>query len=320
MTERTRRILIGIGFGFVVIVGLMLYTDATKLSESIARFDMPVLLQATGLVLVGYLFRAIKWEIYLRQLNIRLGWVESSWVFFSGLVMAISPMKVGEVLKSFLLRRHHAIPVARTAPVVVAERLTDVIALILLVSIGAATTGIGMPVVIGASILALCTILFISSPKLSRWLLSFISRMPLLGRYAHRFEEAYESMLQLIGLKTMLITTALSVIAWGGEGIACWWIVNAFEGASAPLGDIVFIFAFSTLAGALSMLPGGLLATEGSMIGLLTVVFHTMSSETTATAATLLTRFCTLWFAVILGAVALISYQRYRRPGTTQDP
>ena len=313
MTTRTRRIFLGLGFGLIVVVGLMFYADLQELSASLANFDAVVLGPVVVIILAGYVIRAIKWEIYLRRLDVRLGWLESFWVFFAGLVMAISPMKVGEVLKSFLLRQHHQIPVARTAPVIIAERLTDVIALVLLASLGVATTGIGGLLVITASILAASIVVFLVSPRLSRGLLAWMGKLPVIGRYSHRLEEAYESMLRLMGVRTMLWTTGLSLLAWGGEGLACWWIVNAFEGVNASLGDVVFIFSFSTLAGALSMLPGGLLATEGSMIGLLTAVLHVMPSKTSATAATLLTRFCTLWFAVLLGAMALLAYQRHRQ-------
>ena len=313
MTRRVRRIIAGIGFGLLVIVGFMLYSDVQQLADSLATFDTATLTPVLAIILGGYVLRAIKWEIYLRQLGIFVGWKESLWIFCSGLVMAISPMKVGEVLKSFLLRRNHGISIAKTAPVIVAERLTDVIALVLLASIGVVTTGLGGPVVLAASMMSIGLVALLASPRLSRRLLAFLGRLPLLRRVSHRLEEAYESMLQLVGTKTMCLTVALSVLAWGGEGIACWWIINGFENVNASLGEVVFIFTFSTLAGALSMLPGGLLATEGSMIGLLTVVFRVIPSHTTATAATLLTRFCTLWFAVVLGAAAFVTYHRMRR-------
>jgi uncharacterized protein (TIRG00374 family) len=313
MTGRTRRLLMGIGFGLIVVVGIMLYSDVSKLADSWTRFDPWILLPACGIVLCGYGVRALKWEIYLRRVQVEVEAKESVWVFFSGLVMAISPMKVGEVLKSLLLKKNHNIPIARTAPIIVAERLTDVLALILLASVGAATTGFGVAVIAASTALAVLCFLLIASPRLSRWSLSVLAKVPVAKRYTHRFEESYEAMVQLIGLRTMLVTTALSVIAWGGEGIACWWIVNAFDGVNAPLQDIVFIFAFGTLAGALSMLPGGLLATEGSMIGLLTTVFQIVPSHAIAIAATLLTRFCTLWFAVFCGGLAWLTYQRHHR-------
>ena len=54
------------------------------------------------------------------------------------------------------------------------------------------------------------------------------------------------------------------------------------------------------------MLPGGLGPTEGSMSGLLALRGVDVP---TAVGATLVIRVCTLWFAVALGAVAMLATQ-----------
>ena len=53
-------------------------------------------------------------------------------IFLCGLVMSVTPGKLGEVLKAYLVRRHVGVPVTRTGPIVVAERVTDLLALVLL--------------------------------------------------------------------------------------------------------------------------------------------------------------------------------------------
>jgi uncharacterized protein (TIRG00374 family) len=63
----------------------------------------------------------------------------------------------------------------------------------------------------------------------------------------------------------------------------------------------VFVLAFSTVIGAVSALPGGLGAAEASIAGML--IFLIGAPKETATAATLLIRFATLWFAVFLGLI-----------------
>jgi len=63
----------------------------------------------------------------------------------------------------------------------------------------------------------------------------------------------------------------------------------------------VFVLAFSTVIGAVSALPGGLGAAEASIAGMLTLLL-TLGADTAA-AATLLIRFATLWFGVVLGLI-----------------
>ena len=65
------------------------------------------------------------------------------------------------------------------------------------------------------------------------------------------------------------------------------------------------------VAGALAMLPGGLGVTEAGMAGSLQVLGHGITPSI-ATGATLLVRLATLWWAVIVGALALISLRSFR--------
>jgi uncharacterized protein (TIRG00374 family) len=71
--------------------------------------------------------------------------------------------------------------------------------------------------------------------------------------------------------------------------------------------DAIFVFSFSSIAGALSMLPGGLGVTEASMTGLMIGLGIDKSN---AIAATLLGRFTTLWFGVIIGITVLLVNQK----------
>jgi len=57
------------------------------------------------------------------------------------------------------------------------------------------------------------------------------------------------------------------------------------------------------------MLPGGLGVTDASM-PLLLVRLSNSISENVAIAATMITRVATLWFAVIVGVVSILIYQR----------
>ena len=74
-----------------------------------------------------------------------------------------------------------------------------------------------------------------------------------------------------------------------------------------PILKAVSIYAVSTLVGAATTLPGGLIGTEGSMLALLQ---QSGMVKSAASASTVLVRFITLWFAVAIGVVALIVLRR----------
>jgi glycosyltransferase 2 family protein len=97
-----------------------------------------------------------------------------------------------------------------------------------------------------------------------------------------------------------VVATAIAVPSWACECVGFALVCNAFPGAHVGLGLAVVIYAGTTIAGALSFLPGGLGVTEGAMtFALVSGAAH--FDRATAVAATLLTRLATLWFAVLLG-------------------
>ena len=91
-------------------------------------------------------------------------------------------------------------------------------------------------------------------------------------------------------------------MAGGLEAYALHVILVSFGSSGVSIGDAVFFYSFATLAGAVALLPAGLGVTEGSLMAL---VGPHVASAADATAVTLIIRFCTLWFAVALGLIAL---------------
>ena len=112
--------------------GLVIYGDFRDVGSRLANFPIGYLLAALGLACLNYLLRFFRWAYYLQLLRVDVPMLDSGLVFLAGLAMSITPGKVGEVLKSYLLRRRVGAPVHATAPAVLMERITDVIAIALL--------------------------------------------------------------------------------------------------------------------------------------------------------------------------------------------
>ena len=309
-----RKLLLSLLLGALLLVALALYGDVSRIGASMAGFRWLLLPAAMGLALVNFGLRFLKWHAYLACLGLRVGRADSLLVFLSGLMLSVTPGKVGELLKSALLKESHDIPVTTSAPVVFAERFTDLLAIIALALFGVASSGYGVGVLVTASAVTGAMVVYLASRRLSLATIRLVGRAPVIGRFAPKLEELYESVARLVRPGPLLGTTLLSVVAWFSECLAFWVVLSGFGGVSCSLGQATFIYAFATLFGALTMLPGGLFATEGSMVGLL-LHFAVISDKSVASAATLMIRFCTLWFAVLVGSLAFAAY-RWRRRAT----
>lgn len=240
----------------------------------------------------------------MRLLDVEISRKKSFKIFLAGLTMTISPGRFGEVIKSLFIKMIDGAAIARTAPIVIAERFTDFIAFLILSAWGAATFATGGKVLLISAGITVAVIVIVGTRRIAQPLLTFIGMLPFLKRFADKAAEAYESMYQLIRLRRLVPAVGLSVVSWFCECIAFYVVLEALDITRfASFGDAVFIYAFSTLAGAITMMPGGIGLTEVSLTGLLLKLTQ-CTDKSAAAAATIVIRLCTLWFAVAVGIVA----------------
>jgi uncharacterized protein (TIRG00374 family) len=299
-------------FGVVVYAFFAFWRGMHEIQASLVRFSWSAFALACALAFGNYLTRFLKWEYYLARLGVRgVPKLDSLLTFLSGLVLTVTPGKVGEVFKSIVLQQTYDVPAARTAPIVLAERVTDVLGIVILIVAGSAGFSGGLVWAMAGSIAVLIVLVAISSDRFFAWLLSLAMRGPtFVKNLAPKLREAWDSLRTLTTPRALVLPTLLSVIAWSLEGLALWVILRGF-GEGTPVLVACFFYATATLAGALIPVPGGLGVTEGMLEEQLSLVGHV--DKFTSTSAMILVRFATLWFAVLVGFVAL-GFLRLRHP------
>jgi len=126
-------------------------------------------------------------------------------------------------------------------------------------------------------------------------------------KIAPKLAEAVEASRALLGFRLLLSGLALASAAWFAECSEYWLAFHGFGQGTMDLGVAVFGYAFSTVAGIVS--PGGLGPTDVGLIEIAKRFTPGMQTEV-ATAASFIVRVCTLWFAVGLGAIALMRFRK----------
>lgn len=317
MNRFMRRLATAMLLGVAVYLFFALYTGLKKIGDSLSIFHVSAFFIALSLATGNYAIRFLKWQYYLKRLGVvGVPVLDSLLVFLSGFVLTVTPGKVGEIFKSAVLAKTHDVPLARTAPIVVAERLTDAIGVIVLIVLGGAAFANGLKLVIAGTIAVTIGVVLIIWPAPGLALAAYLERGPArLRPIAPKLREALVSLRVVASPSALLWPTFLSVIAWASEGFALYVILRGFEATIAP-GVAVFFYATATLAGALVPLPGGLGIVEGLIKGQLTEVGGVAAGP--ATAAMMLIRFATLWWAVVVGFMALFVL-RLRFPDKLRD-
>lgn len=300
-----RRLMLSVLFGLAVYVGLAIFGDVRAMGRSLGTFRWEMLPLIFALAFANYVIRFLRWAYYLRAFRISLPLRDSITVFMSGLAMSITPGKLGELVKSYFLKKMTDTPMHRSVPIVFAERLTDFVAIVALAAVGAVMFGQGQRLLwVGAGVTLAGLAVIMTRPLMTR-LVDLVARLPRLDKPAESLHALYDHAYQLLTPRPLVVATAMGVLSWFCECIAYKLTIVAM-GFSITLPEATFIYAFATFFGAITFLPGGLGATEGSLTGL--AIMRGVPRDA-ASAATIVVRVATLWFAVALGLLWLAPNQ-----------
>lgn len=320
IAQLRKRLLLGVLLGVVVISAVILITDANALANAFRDFNWRLTPLVVGLILSNYLLRFVKWQYYLGIIKVRnLTRRDSGLIFVSGFTMVMTPGKVGELLKAYLVRERAGTELSKTIPVVLIERLTDGMATLFLIGVGIVAFPLGRPIFAAGLVGAVAVVMLVRRESLVASILDRLRRTRLRAR-VNSLEALYQSTRFLLEPRPLVIAVGLGIISWFGECLAFFIILAGLgiEPSWHLLLAATFVFGVSAWAGALSFLPGGLGATEASAVALLLLTINDPGmNESVAVAATLLMRFATLWFGVFLGVGALAVVSRW--PTTIDD-
>jgi glycosyltransferase 2 family protein len=308
MASRRPWILVLVGLGLAAAV-VVLAGDLRRLPDRLVGVRWRWFAVALLLSLANYTARWVRWQLYLHHQRITVPVASSIVVFGAGLSLALTPAKLGELAKSYLLREMHNVPTTRSAPIVFAERITDLLALFSITVIGVSVYGVAPGLVAAAGVMIVAGLMLLAWPRPAHALIDRLTRPRRLRRFRGLTRAMYDDLATMCQPGLLAAATAIAVPAWLCECLGFGLLLHAFPNTQVEFGVAAMIYALTTIAGALSFLPGGLGVTEGAMMLMLV---HSGGHITTATAfaATLLTRFATLWFGVAIGMVFMVIARR----------
>jgi len=296
-------------FIIILIAGLLylsfsVYSDFNLLILSFKNFNFSLLPFILLLSLFNYLVRFFKWSYYLKIINVNLNYIDSVMIFLSGFLMSITPGKFGEIFKSYLIKKINGTSISKTAPVVFAERITDFLSLAVLALIGSYFFDYGFIISIVMTLCLITAIILITNKNIFNLFLISISKIKFLKGKTSKFQQLFESTEILLKIKPLSFALVISIVSWGFECFGYFLVISNFSNEIGLIWS-AFSYSFSTIVGAISMLPGGLGITEGSFLLMLKNSGLKLSDST---AITLITRVSTLWFAVIIGMIAFLLF------------
>lgn len=298
------------------VVGIGAYVGFDKVWEAVQRVPGSLILVLIGLSVFNYVLRAIRWHWFSKGLGLKVGFGFNAAVFIGGFALTTTPGKAGEALRLWVLERAKGVPYERATPLFLGDRLSDMVAIMLLcIACLGAFSGYA-DVTLGIAVGLIVLMLPFLRPKTLLWGTNALYRL-FGGRAPRLFAKiraALRETAKLFTFRRFGIGLILALIGWAAEAWSFQLLLHAVGGPEVSFQQAGFVFTFALIAGTLSMLPGGLGGAEAVMLLLLTSLGFASDA---ALAATAIIRLTTLWFSTALGFIVLpFLLTSLRRRGT----
>lgn len=286
----------------IAIYAIFLFiSDITIIYEKISSFQIIYLPLILSLVTLSWVPLFIKWHILLKNCEINLPIKQSILVFLSGPAFEITPGQVGALMKSQILKNSSNIPRTKTVPIVMIEKVYELIGAIIASVLGIIILELNSYLIIIAILVLIIIFFFIYYKPASKLFFNKISKTKFFSKYIENLSEFEKNVQKSTNVKVASISILLGVSYWFIMACAAYVILLSFDILLLDYLEILSIYTTSILLGAISFIPAGIGITEGTITGLFTVYGLDLS---TALILSVMIRILTLWYSVTVGFIA----------------
>ena len=292
----------------VIIATIILYfiflviSDLGEVYAQLNKMDTSYLPIILLLIPLCWIVLFTRWNLLLKNSNVHVPVKDNLKIYLSGFALSITPGKVGELIKSQLLKNKFGIPREKTAPIVLVEQLYNIIGIIGVSILGLWYFEFGAHIILIAASLLAITLILISSKTFFNKFLTLLSRIKFLSKYTSAFSNSYDVLRKSTRGWIVVYASALSIAFWLIESVIAYFVLLSFGVNHIEFLSVITTYTSSIILGVASFLPLGIGVVEGSLAG-----FFTLQGVDVSIALTLVIfiRIFTRWIAVSVGFIAL---------------
>lgn len=294
---------ISLGMVTLLYLSVLIWADSSKnivelLPEITVVFPALLLLSVAS-----FLLRYMRWHWLL----CRAGYCVAVWpglfAYLSGFAFTATPGKVGELVRIRYLQPQ-GVPHYLVISAFVFERMFDLIAVLIIASLASAYFGIFSYVAVFVVLVVAAVIVLARNP---RWIGRIVvhlrfRRSSRLSRFARLLRNGITEIKVWSNPLDISVALVIGLLAWGLISMAFVLLLEYLD-VAVPITTAIAIYPLSMLAGAVSMLPGGVGSTEAAIVAMLSLLGVPIG---VALIAAIGIRLTTLWFAIFLGFISMI--------------
>ncbi len=290
----------------IAVIGLyaafLIASDINTISSKIIDFKIEIIPVILLLVTSGWFVIFFRWHLLLRNAKIFIPIKDSFLILASGFALTIIPGKVGELVKSQLLKTKFGIARSKTVPIVILEQFYTVIGIVMLSFFGIWYFELGVYVLGFFTAVLVFVFVLLSSRKSFNKIISLLEKRKFTSKFVEPMSSSYDAIKNGIRGPITLYACGLSMLFWLLEAISVYFILLGFGVEVIGFLAIISTYTTSIMLGILSFLPIGVGVVEGTLTSFLTIYGIDVSLALTIV---IVIRLFTRWYAVSFGFIAL---------------
>ena len=290
----------------IAVVGLyatfLIASDINTIADKISSFKIEFLPIIIILVTCSWFVLFTRWHLLLMNSKIFIPKKNSFIIYLSGIALTIIPGKVGELVKSQLLKTKFGIPRSKTVPIVILEQFYTLIGLIVISFFGIWYFELGTYVIGFFTAVLVFSFILISSKRIFNKLMVILEKRKITSKFVEPLSLSYDTVRKSIRGPIVFYATALTSIFWLLEAVTVYFVLLSFGVDGIEFLMVIPTYATSIMLGFLSFLPMGLGVVEGSLVSFFSLQGIEVSLSLTLV---IIIRIFTRWYGVAVGFVAL---------------
>jgi len=290
----------------IAVVGLyatfLIASDINTISDKLSSFKIEFLPIIISLVTSGWFVMFARWHLLLINSKIFIPKKSSFIIYLSGIALSIIPGRIGELIKSQLLKTKYGVPRSKTVPIIILEQLYTLIGLVIISFFGIWFFELGAYVLGFFSAVLIFAFILISSRTMFNKLISVLEKRKFTSKFVEPLSSSYDTIKKSLRGPIVFYASALTVVFWLLEAITVYFVLLSFGIDYIEFLMVIPTYTTSLMLGFLSFIPMGLGVVEGSLASF----FSLQGIEVSLSLAlVVIIRLFTRWYGVAVGFVAL---------------
>lgn len=294
---------------YILITGIFFYilllfiSDTNKIFVLLNQIPLDRYVAILSLSVLTLLIYGWRHQVLLNKLGMNLNYKDCFLIHTAGIAMIITPGGVGSVIRSYLLKRKTGYSISSTTPILVYERWLDIVCLTSIIGILLFWNNIiETQIVFSISLFLSISIFFIFKNSFGLSIFNkILTKTKILKKFIINAEEFKESTQKLVLPKNTIQLLLISFLTKLIPLTAVYFVFDLFN-LNIDIFTTSQIYFTSQIIGLLSFIPGGILVTEGGMLGLL---LKNEIDFSTASLLVFLIRILTFWFPLLIAFITL---------------